>query len=301
MATHAPDAASELDHDRLSRFVLDTSGVRGVFVRLGAAWRQLLDNGSYPAPVEQLLGECCAAAALFTGHAKVEGRLSIQLVGETAVRRVFAECTHEGHIRGIALHDDHVPAGLTLRDLGGDARLAITIENQPPGAAEPVRYQGLVGLDADTLPAAFEDYFRQSEQLPTRLLLTVRDGVATGLMIQQLPGSQGDEDGWRRASALFDTLGAAELATTAGAQLLHRLFHEDGVRVLASRPLAFGCSCSLERVRAVMASLGREEALAAAQGGQAEVRCEFCNTVYRLTTDEILALYADSPDPGRLH
>ena len=65
--------------------------------------------------------------------------------------------------------------------------MAITIENLPPGGQEMMRYQGMVGLDADHLPEAFEGYFAQSEQLPTRVLLAADGQRAAALMLQMLP------------------------------------------------------------------------------------------------------------------
>lgn len=151
-----------------------------------------------------------------------------------------------------------------------------------------------MALESDSLAGAFEGYFRQSEQLPTRLLLAADGDRAAGLMLQKLPGDGGDEDGWTRVGALFDTLGSAELLDLPADALLLRLFHEDGVQLLGGRPLAFACSCSRERVEAMLVSLGREEAEAAveAAGGQAQVRCEFCGQTYRFDGDEVAGLFA---------
>ncbi|WP_205929081.1 Hsp33 family molecular chaperone HslO, partial [Pseudomonas viridiflava] len=115
---------------------------------------------------------------------------------------------------------------------GEDALLAITIENPGLDPREPQRYQSLVGLGASGLDEAFEDYFRQSEQLPTRLLLAADGDRAAGLQLQKLPGDEGDTDGWSRASALFETLGKQELLDVAGNELLHRLFHEQAPELL---------------------------------------------------------------------
>ena len=279
------------DHDLLTRFLLQEAGVRGVRVHLDATWQEIRARSAYPAAVEELLGEACVAAALFTGHAKVDGRLSVQLRGSGPLRTLFAECTAAGTLRGIAQYDEDAPVSRDLRELGDDAVLAITIENPGTGAREPVRYQGLVALEADTLAGAFEGYFRQSEQLPTRLLLAADRGRAAGLMLQKLPGDTGDEDGWTRACALFDTLDAAELLDWPAETLLLRLFPEDSVEVLGSRPLRFACSCSRERVESMLQSLGEEEARAAAEGGMAEVRCEFCGQQYRFAPEEIGALF----------
>jgi molecular chaperone Hsp33 len=174
--------------------------------------------------------------------------------------------------------------------------LAITIENPSRDGREPIRYQGLVALEADSLTEAFEDYFRQSEQLPTRLLLAADEKTAAGLMLQKLPGDAGDDDGWMRAGALFDTLSPRELLEWTGEQLVTRLFHEDGVQMLGTKPLAFGCSCSRARVESMLASLGEEEAHAALADGEAVVRCEFCGQSYRFSPEQIAGLFTPGHD-----
>ncbi len=292
-------AVTEPSPDRLTRFLLEQGGVRGVHVCLDDTWAQIRSRVEYPPDVAALLGEAVAASALFTGHIKVDGRLSVQLRGDGALRTVFAECTGAGTLRAIAtLAEGDVSEAHSLTSLGPDALLAITIENPGARGQEPSRYQGLVGLDADSLSTAFEGYFRQSEQLPTRLLLAADDGRVSGLMLQKLPGDAGDFDGcWERASALFETLAVKELLETPAETLLLRLFHEDGVRLLGDKPLRFGCSCSRERVRAMLESLGEEEAKAAADGngGIAEIRCEFCGETYRYSAEEVAGLFTFRP------
>ena len=289
-------------HDTQLRFLLPTAGVRGVAVQLDDTWQTMAARAVYPPAVAELLGEAAAAAALFTGHAKIDGRLSVQLRGQGALRTVFAECTAAGTLRGIAQLDETMsgedaPApSRNLRALGADAMLAITIENPSLGGRDPVRYQGLVELDADTLGDAFESYFRQSEQLPTRLLLACDGERAAGLMLQKLPGDTGDEDGWNRVGALFDTLDQAELLALPPAETVHRLFHEESPELLGEKPLRFACSCSRERVAAMIVSLGEEEAAAAVEsgGGEAQVRCEFCGQDYRFGEDEIAGLFREA-------
>lgn len=298
--------------DHLTRFLIDRAGVRGVHVRLDEAWNQVLERmrGEVAAAAAmEMLGEAIAAAALFTGHTKVDGRLSVQLRSQGPLRTLFAECTAAGTVRGLvrlASGDGPVPRQLSA--LGDNSVLAITIENPPaPGRRDPVRYQGLVGLQADSLAGAFEDYFRQSEQLPTRLLLAVGESGVAGLMLQKLPGDEGDDDGWERSSALFDTLAPAELLETPVDTLLTRLFHEDGVQLLGGRALRFGCSCSAERVEAMLVSLGEDEALAAAGSsstpGAAEITCEFCGQQYRVAEARLRQLLAAEASgmeaPGR--
>lgn len=290
--------------DTLTRFLLPAAGVRGVAVRLDATWNTVAGRADYPAAARELLGEATAAAVLFTGHTKVDGRLSIQIRGEQGLRTLFAECTAAGTVRGIVQLTEGQDAPRDLRELGRNALLAITIENPGLDPREPQRYQSLVGLDASRLAEAFEDYFRQSEQLPTRLLLAADGDRAGGLMLQKLPGDEGDDDGWNRVGALFDTLGEAELLATPVPVLLHRLFHEESPQVLTERPVRFGCSCSRERVASMLQSLGQEEAVAALADGVAEVRCEFCGQQYRFNPAQIAELFGhpavDMEAPARL-
>lgn len=280
------------ESDLQIRFLLPQAGVRGVLVHLDASWRELLSHQHYPPAAAELLGQACTAAVLFTGHTKVDGRLSVQLRSNGPLRALFAECTATGQLRGIAQLQEGRDAPRDLASLDEDALLAITIENPGLDPREPQRYQSLVSLSSPTLAEAFEDYFRQSEQLPTRLLLASDSQRAAGLMLQKLPGDEGDADGWNRAGALFDTLGEEELLATEPHQLLHRLFHEEAPQLMAERGLHFGCSCSRERVAAMLQSLGVEEATAALADGVAEVRCEFCGQKYQFDTNQIGELFA---------
>ena len=292
-------------NDILTRFLLPEAGVRGVHVRLPDSWTEILSHASYPPAATRLLGEACVASALFTGHTKIDGRLSIQLRSPGPLRTLFAECTAAGTVRGIVQLQDGADAPTDLAQLGEQAMLAITIENPGLDPREPQRYQSLVALNASDLDEAFEDYFRQSEQLPTRLLLAADGNRAAGLLLQKLPGDSGDDDGWARAGALFDTLGRDELLGVDGEQLLHRLFHEEAAELVGTKALRFGCSCSRERVAGMLESLGEEEATAAVQdNGLAEVRCEFCGQQYHFSLTDIGVIFGrgvpQQPAPERL-
>lgn len=286
------------DSDRLNRFLLPDAGVRGVRVHLRDTWAEILDRVAMPSTVAGLLGEAAAAAALFTAHVKVDGRLSVQLRGDGALRTLFAECTAAGTLRGIARLAEGVDSiPRHLRAAGPGATLAITIENPGIGRGEPVRYQGLVELASDSLSEAFEGYFLQSEQLPTRILLAADGTAAAGLMLQQLPGGERDGEGWNRTGILFDTLSPAELLGWDADTLLHRLFHQEAPQPMGTRALGFGCSCSRARVAGMLEALGPDEARAAVIDGAATVRCEFCGQSWRFEAEAIDALFTAEQAP----
>ncbi|MEO9077758.1 MAG: Hsp33 family molecular chaperone HslO [Rhodanobacter sp.] len=280
--------------DVLQRFLLEQAGVRGTLVRLGPAWREVASHATYPEALQALLGETVAASALLTGNIKLDGALSIELKSSAALRLLFAECTDQGRVRGLARWHDPLPSSLAL-DALPDSIMAITIGNIERGQ----RYQGLVELQGAGLAASLENYFVQSEQLPARILLAADGQQAVGLMLQKLPDEGGtdavhDEDAWNRVMQLTATLGADELLSTAPDELLYRLYHEESVRLHETRTLAFGCSCSRERVSAMLRSLGRDEVEAAltARDDEIEVICEFCAQRYhfdRIDAEHLLS------------
>lgn len=289
-----------LVEDVLHRFLLERAGVRGALVRLGPAWREVAGRADYPVELQSLLGEALAASALLTANIKLDGELSVQLKSVGALRLLFAECTDQGRLRGLARWDAPLPEPLSLASLP-QAVMAITIGNVERGQ----RYQGLVELRAADLAGVLENYFVQSEQLPARFLLAADSQHAVGLMLQKLPdeggrGAAQDEDAWTRVMHLTATLGAAELLATAPEQLLYRLYHEESVRLFEPRPLTFGCSCSRERVAAMLRSLGREEveATLAEQDGRIEVNCEFCAQRYEFDRIDAEHLLRDAGSAG---
>ena len=283
--------------DLLQPFLLERAGVRGAIVRLGPAWRDVAARQDYPAPVRALLGEALAASALLTAHVKLQGALSLELKSRGPLRLLFAECTDAGRVRGLArLAEDGWVGDPTALDLAAqpEALLALTLGSVESGT----RYQGLVAIREPRLAGALEGYFAQSEQLPTRIVLAAGERVAAGILLQQLPGNDvDDEDAWPRIGHLTSTLTPTELLELPPERLLTRLYHEERPRVFPIRTLAFGCSCSRARVEAMLRVLGPAEIQAAldARDGEIEVTCEFCAARYTLDAIDAGRLLASAP------
>lgn len=281
--------------DVVHRFVIDAASVRGALVRLSDSWVAVKQSAQYPEKVAEMLGQALAASALLGSHTKIDGRLSLQARGRGALRIMLAEYRAPGLLRGLAHWQDPLPETLTPASFGQDALLAITLESQHPGDDEPTRYQGLVDLHAGSLSRALEQYFERSEQLPTRLLLRVRGDQAAGMLLQALPGADTDPEGFNRAGHFMDTVSEDELFDLPAETLLHRLFHEDGVSLLAEQSLRFSCTCSHERVAQMIEGIGKDEAFAALQDDAMEVICEFCNRRYRFDRIDLTQLFEPGP------
>jgi molecular chaperone Hsp33 len=301
----------------LHKFIFEGLPVRGMLVRLTDSWREVLRRrealGAHPPPVRVLLGEMTAAGVLMQANIKFNGALVLQIYGDGPVKLAVAEVQPELTFRTTAKVVGEVADGAMLEALvntGGQGRCAITLDpkERMPGQ-QP--YQGVVPLHGDRreplqqVSQVLEHYMLQSEQLDTRLVLAANDEVAAGLLIQRLPvegegnlgggsGTRRNEDdiglseGFNRIAMLAATLTREELLTLEPTQILHRLFWEETLRLFEPAHPRFACTCSRERVSAMLRGLGREESDGLiAERGLVEVGCEFCGLQYHFDAVDV--------------
>jgi molecular chaperone Hsp33 len=291
--------------DRLLRFSFDDIDIRGELVYLDASWRDITSRYDYPHAVRQQLGSALAAVALLSVTLKFKGTMILQIHGKGPLRSLVTQVTSEGALRGLARWEGVVSEG-PLQQVYGDGHILISIL---PEAGE--RYQSIVALSGNSLAEALNDYFQQSEQLPSSFRLFVSGERVAGLFLQALPVSKGhafsqeerDED-WARLNFLADTMQADELFELDPQALLFRLFHEEILHLHAPRSLHFACSCSLEKVERTLLTLGRDELLSILKDkGSIEVDCEFCNQHYSFDTEDVERLCestGDQSEEGRV-
>jgi molecular chaperone Hsp33 len=280
--------------NEIQRFSFDNSNVRGERVLLNDAYQEIIKRKEYPLGLEKLLGEFVAAIALLRDIVKIDGVLSIQAKGNGFLSTLMTECDEQQNLRGIAQWDDNqeVPEIISLKDVLKGGYLAITI--QPRNGQ---RYQGIVEIVGDTLSECLEQYFSQSEQLPSRVWLAANGAQCGGLFLQRLPEEQakeGDEDAWERLTHLASTVKEDELLGLETGELLHRLYHEEEVRLYDTKVMQFGCSCSRQRTLDAVMSLGTEEIRELLiEQGSVKVDCQFCAEKYEFTEDDLVDLLGD--------
>lgn len=311
--------------DRVLPFEVRNLDVRGRAVQLGTMVDQILSRHAYPEPVARLLAEAIVLAVLLGTSLKFDGKLIIQTQGDGPVDLLVADFTAPGDLRAYARFDEERLAeaekeGRTRpEELLGNGILAFTIDQ----GAFMQRYQGIVEMRGESLEAMAEGYFRQSEQIPTSIRLSVAELIergddgkpvhrwrAGGLILQFLPDAPermrqpdlpggdlpegavidmpGEDDAWAEARLLAATIEPAELTDPqVGVEtLLFRLFHEQGVHVYDPSPVQDRCSCSRERLKEVLAGFGEEEIREMVEDDKITVQCEFCSTNYRFDPSE---------------
>jgi molecular chaperone Hsp33 len=286
--------------DTLQRFLFEHAAIRGELVQLDSSWQAALAHHDYPQSVREPLGEMLVAGVLLTATMKFEGNITLQIRGSGPISMLVVDCTprrvagDEGalyHIRGMALWQGEVPAG-DLQSRFGDGSLVITID---PGTGGQ-RYQGVVALSGNSLADAIDDYLERSEQLPTRMWLSCGGERAAGLLLQKMPGESEDADAWERATALAATVSDEELLQLEQAELIHRLFYEEDLRLFDREPVAFHCHCSRQRVAESLRSLGRAEVMDILdKEKKIKVTCHFCNKHYGFDAVDAEQLFIETP------
>jgi len=292
--------------DQISAVQIGQGEVRGRILRLGTSLDGVLGGDRYPEAVAMLLGEAVMIAALVASSLKFDGRFLVQAHGtnDGAVSLLAAECTTDGNMRAYARFDE---ASLTriladnsrpdAKTLTGGGSFAMTID---PGSGKD-RYQGISAIEGATLAECAEHFFKQSEQIPTRIKLAVgrlqlpgsaEEWRGGGIMVQRVAAdaARGDaEDAWDMSKALMGTLKDEELLDPdlGSERLLYRLFHEQGVRLDTPMDVRAKCSCSRERLLASIKTFEVAQQEEMFKDGKITANCEFCATEYMFSPEDV--------------
>lgn len=278
--------------DTLRRFLFEHVPIRGEIVHLDATWQSVIERHDYPPLLRALMGELCAATVLLAATLKLRGSMVLQIHGKGRVKLLVVECTGDLELRATAKWEGELSHG-TLQDLvGGDGRFVITLDPKDGNQA----YQGIIALEGNSIAEILQNYMTRSEQLETRLWLAADGDHAAGMLLQKLPEQQepSDEDAWGRATQIADTLRSDELLGLPAVELIHRLYHEEDIRLFDAQPVMFRCTCSRENVARMLRMLGREEVDSIlAERGDVEVHCEFCNQGYVFDCVDANAVFSE--------
>lgn len=310
--------------DSLLPFQLDRSQMRGRVARLDKTLDIILTQHDYPKQVCALVAEAVLLTALVGQAVKLRWRFSIQIRGDGPIRLIatdyYAPKTEGGmaEVRAFASFDaDALTDADPFGQLGAGV-FGVTIDQGP----QMTPYQGVTPLSGGSLSACAETYFAQSEQLATRFVIEAAESAAPGeatnwrgggIMVQQLPleggrapdapsgadglmnsddvAEMGDRsEDWGRVAALLATVETTELIGPhlAPDALLYRLFHEETPRVYDPQKVAFGCTCSAERVQAALEQYSSEDiSHMITDDGKVTADCQFCGALYVFDPEEV--------------
>jgi molecular chaperone Hsp33 len=295
-------ASPETYADAVLGFTLPERHARGRIVRLDRILDEILSAHDYPPAITHLLAEALVLATLMGGLLKDDGsQLTMQAQTEGGIVGLLVCDYRAGEVRGYAEFDRERLAELganpSLYALFGKGYLAITFDLAGKGG----RYQGIVPLEGETLSEACENYFAQSEQVPTLIRCAVRStaegAVAAGLLVQHLAeGEEGrerlhtrlDHPEWEHVAILAGSLRHGELLDRELSleAIAWRLFHEEEeIRVQPGATISRGCRCTIEHYEQVIARFPPEEQdQMRNEDGEILVDCAFCSRIFTIVT-----------------
>ena len=245
-------------------------------------------------------GRALTAASMMGNMQKTpNGSMTLQIKGGGPIGTIVCVSDPEGNVRGYVTQPsvplvEKYPGKLDVgATVGVDGTLTVIRDLQ---MKEP--YIGSVELVSGEIGDDVTAYFAQSEQTPTACALGVlvdRDQsikVAGGYLLQLLPGAPDDvidklEAGIQRAGAVTAML---EQGMTPE-DILGAVVGDLGVVFMETTEVSYKCYCSRERVTKALISIGREELTEIMEEGESfPVECQFCDTVYTFTPEDIAGL-----------
>ena len=267
-------------------------------VRRGAEIQKTTPNAT------AAFGRALTAASLMGNMQKVDnGSMTLQIRGGGPIGTITCVSDAVGNVRGCVTEPrvplvEKYPGKLDVgATVGTDGTLTVIRDLQ---MKEP--YIGSVELVSGEIADDVTSYFAQSEQTPTACALGVLVDtdwsvkVAGGYIVQLLPGAPEEtidalERGIQNAGAVTKMLEAGMTPE----DILGQVCGELGVVFMETTEVSYKCYCTRERVEAALISLGvKELEEIAAEGKTFPVECQFCDTVYQFTPENIRELIAKS-------
>jgi molecular chaperone Hsp33 len=235
------------------------------------------------------LGQALAAVVLLSATIKFKGTMIMQIQGGGALKAMVTQATNAGMVRCLVRSEASVPDLSLTEMIGEGGRLVLTVESE-----DAMPYQGIVAVDKPNLATVLRSYFTQSEQLETHLWLFANQTHAAGFFLQVLPSDNPDKTDWERLEILANTLTEDEIFNLDCEELLHRLFHQEKVRLYEPQAIEFKCSCSRLKIGGTLAALGRSELESVLQERETiEVDCHFCGEQYMFDKIDVENLLAN--------
>ena len=247
----------------------------------------------------------CAGAMMGSMQKGEDDLLTLQIKGDGPVQGLLVTADAKGNVKGYAnVPDVILPANdkgkLDVAGAVGSGTLSVI---KDMGLKEP--YVGQTLLQTSEIAEDLTYYFAASEQVPSSVGLGVlmeRDNTvrqAGGFIVQLMPFAEdGVIDRLERNLSGITSVTAMQDAGDTPERMLERILEGLDCQVTDTRPVAFSCNCSKERIEKVLISLGKKEIKDMIDEGQeVEVNCHFCNTHYRFSVEELKEIYRKSRLP----
>lgn len=246
--------------------------------------------------VTAALGRLLTAGAMMGSMLKGEKDiLTIQVKGNGPMRGMTVTADAEARVKGYAYEPQVIlPANAQGKlDVGGAVGQGMLSVIKDMGLKEP--YVGQTVLQTGEIAEDLTYYFATSEQVPSSVGLGVlmeKDNTvrqAGGFILQLMPFAAEEviEKLEKKLSEITSVTAMLEAGNTPE-QILELLLGDLGVEILDTMPVEYYCNCDKTRVERALAGIGKKDLQEMIDDGkEIEVNCDFCNTKYIFTVEEL--------------
>ena len=282
----------EMQMDIILPFILDDGFSKGVYINADKTISDVLACHSYPHIVESVVSQAIVLTLALSANLKFNGTFSLNIRGGGPIQTIFVSATNDKKVRAYAVYDaDTLPKQsdlLTNKQLFGNGELLFSVSQI---GQEP--YQGIIQLTQDSLVETISDYFRQSEQIKTNLVLRQQGNCVRCLLLQQMPLKQDMDieqanDIWETENVLLESVRNAELFddNLTPQEILYRLFHANTATVFNGQTPEFSCPCHRSQMEKFLKKMSDEEREPLYQDGKIITECQFCQNQFTFTKED---------------
>ena len=297
-------------HDFSQKFLFNHRPIRGEFVRLTKTYQDILSQHNYPQNIQKILGESLCATALlhglFNSESKNSGKITLQFQG-TGKLELLSIHGDLSYMRALVKTSPDFCDQDSLLDALQLGKLVLTYEaaSESQNNFNQTKCQSILEVIGADIAKNIEHYFKQSEQIDTKIWLSVTPFSVSGFLLQRLPSSNLDsldsldalntsdpEELWNDAIIRAKTLFDQELQTLAPEVLLTRLYPEDDIQLFHPKEIEFNCPCSKKRMEQALLTMPREEIQKILDEEEhIDVTCQFCGKAHSFDLIDIEQLF----------
>lgn len=297
--TLKPESPGEAG-DRLYNFLLASGAARGVVVNGTRMIQEMRSSHQLGVLETMVLGRAYLGVSLMAAELKGRDRMVMKIDCSGPIKGLMVETNGFGEVRGY-LNRIPIPVDKPLEDFDlsrffGKGIISVTRYLQ--NARHPVTSQ--VELKYGNIAADLANYYLESEQIPTAFNLGIKldkQGEVTGaggLLLQTMPDTSESmtADLEERVSRL-PSLGVVFSESNNPCDLVEEAFQSYSPVFLVEKQVEFRCHCNRERLWVLLTLMDINELKDILKTGPfpLEVRCHYCNTVYRFGEVEVRRIY----------
>ncbi len=305
--TDGADTAIDLQVPENSDYIVRGTAAGGMVRAFAATTRRTVQEARdrhQTSPVATAaLGRLLTVGAMMGSMLKDDGELiTLSIRGDGPLGGLTVTADAHGHVKGYAGNPD---VWIPLR---GDGKLDVAaavgqgsltvVQDQPWGEPYSSQLELFSGEIGDDMAA----YFAESEQIPTSVGVGVLVDTdlsvkqAGGFIVQLMPDCP--EDVIARLERNLDGVAAVTDVLEQGMaplDILEHMLQGLDFKPMEVQPTAFRCNCSRERTERVLVAMGADELQKLIDEGKpAELVCNFCNSKYEFSVDEMRELLAQA-------